>query len=229
MAVETAAPETESRDITEGTITGYASVFYDGSPGTEFTLGRAGGQLYVERIMPTAFDASLADGADVVGLFNHDPNLVLGRTSAGTMQLRKDTVGLHYEIKAGNTTIAKDVMKHQARGDIRGSSFGFRVTNEDTIHEDGKHVRQIHAVELVDVGPVTQPAYEGTNDKRFLRRFVKVDKTTYAVRGDAAREGRAVIDEIGAALEAAIQAHSDAVAVRLRAVDLDADEWDRVM
>lgn len=223
----------ESRDITDGTITGYASVFYDGSSDTEFTLGRAGGQVYVERIMPTAFDAVLANGDDVVGLFNHDRNLVLGRTSSGTMELFKDATGLHYSILAGNTNVAKDVMKHRARGDIRGSSFGFRVTDENTVNEEGKHVRQIHSVELIDVGPVTHPAYDGTNDKRFLRRFVKSDKTTYVVRGEPAREGRSYISGMQAALveaqDAAVAAQLAAeqlVTARLRSIDLDAQEYD---
>src|SRR5215475_2335681 len=74
--------------------TGFAAVFYkDGDPDTEY-------QLYpdlVERIAPGAFDRAVRED-DVRGLMNHDPNLLLGRTAAGTLKLSADATGLRYEI-----------------------------------------------------------------------------------------------------------------------------------
>lgn len=139
------------------TLQGYASVFYDGTEDSQFRLG----ENLVERIIPGAFDAALERGDDVRALFNHDPNLVLGRTPK-TLSLSVDKKGLRYEIDAG-TTLGRQVAESVSRGDITGSSFGF-IVDEDTIAKDGKeNVREIRKVTLIDVSPVTFPAYESTS------------------------------------------------------------------
>lgn len=144
-------------------IVGYASVFYDGTNKTEYELW----EDMVERIMPGAFDEALAKRDDVRGLFNHDPDNILGRTSAGTMELRTDKKGLWYEIEPGDTTIARDVVASIERGDIDGSSFAFRVVSEEVRKEDDVYIREITKVRLFDVGPVTFPAYTAaTSDYR---------------------------------------------------------------
>lgn len=136
-------------------IVGYASVFYDGTPATEFQLW----EDMVERIMPGTFDRALAEKDDVRGLFNHDPDHMLGRTASGTMTLAIDKRGLSYEIEPGDTAVANDVIQHITRGDVDGSSFAFHVTDEDVRKEDDVFIREIRGVELFDVGPVTFPAY----------------------------------------------------------------------
>lgn len=140
-------------------LVGYASVFYNGTAKTEFRLW----EDFVERIMPGAFDKTLKAKDDVRALFNHDPSLILGRTTAGTVGLETDKRGLRYSIELGSTTVAEDVVKHIRRGDVSGSSFGFEVT--DVVHrmEDKVDIREITGVKLFDVGPVTFPAYEGTD------------------------------------------------------------------
>lgn len=147
-----------AEDGDERKIVGYASVFYDGTPDTEYQLW----EDYVERIMPGSFDRALADKDDVRGLFNHDPDNLLGRTSAGTMTLAVDKRGLSYEIEPGDTTMARDVVEHIKRGDVDGSSFAFRVTDEDIRKENDVYIREISGVQLFDVGPVTYPAYTAT-------------------------------------------------------------------
>lgn len=136
-------------------IVGYASVFYDETEDTEYALW----EDMKERIMPGAFDDALTNPDDVRGLFNHDPNQILGRTSAGTLKLTVDKRGLFYEIEPGDTTTARDVVESIKRGDVDGSSFAFRVLDEELKKEDGKYVREITRVNLFDVGPVTYPAY----------------------------------------------------------------------
>ena len=143
-------------------ITGYAAVYYNGTEPTQFRLGPG----YVERFMPGAFERALASGSDVVGLFNHDMNLLLGRVSAGTMTLSADSRGLKYEISESGTSISKDVADHQQRGDLVGSSIGFRPTVERMTTDGPLDVRELHEVEIRDVGPVTYPAYDGTADVR---------------------------------------------------------------
>lgn len=149
----------ETRDDGEcTTITGYAASFYDGTDATEFQLWDGA----VERIMPGAFDRALKESDDVRALFNHNPDNLLGRTSADTLSLRADKTGLRYSIEPGDTAIARDVIEHIRRGDLQGSSFAFEVTDEEWRKEDDVEIREVKGVRLFDVGPVTYPAYEST-------------------------------------------------------------------
>ena len=77
-------------------LEGYASVFNQ-----ETDLGH-----FREVIKPGAFDDVLYN--DVRALINHDPNLVLGRTTNGTLELSVDERGLKYRVKLGNQTYARD-------------------------------------------------------------------------------------------------------------------------
>ena len=150
------------------TAIGFASVFYDGSPGTEFSLG--GG--VTERIMSGAFDRAILED-DVRVLFNHDPSLILGRTSAGTASLRVLNEGLEYRVQLPDTGTGRDVAAHLGSGNISGSSFGFSVLQDDWSTEGGENIRSIRDVRLYDVGPVTYPAYTGTTAT--LRSVVLTD------------------------------------------------------
>lgn len=149
--------ELRSSDASAGqvpTIYGYAAVFN--------TRSAPIGGLFVEEIMPGAFDGVLGD--DVRALFNHDPNFVLGRTRSNTLQLTVDSRGLAYTITPPDTQTVRDmVLAPMARGDINGSSFGFRVAPDgDEWRQEGDLVvRTIHKFQtLFDVSPVTYPAYD---------------------------------------------------------------------
>jgi len=112
----------ETRADGNKVICGYAAVFYNSAdPGTQYELWPGN----VERIMPTAFDRAIREKDDCRALVNHNPDLLLGRTSAGTLKLFADTVGLGYEIIPPNTQAAKDCIASIERGDMTGSSFGF--------------------------------------------------------------------------------------------------------
>lgn len=166
MAIERADfPSTvriEKRADGKPQIVGYGAVFYrSDNPGTEYELWRN----VVERVAPNAFASALARPDDVRGLFNHDPNFVLGRSSAGTMTLSVDGTGLRYVIDPPDTQQARDVMASIERGDITGSSFSFSVNKESwaAASDKGPEIRTIEDVTLYDVGPVTFPAYEATS------------------------------------------------------------------
>ena len=99
-----------------------------------------------ETILPGAFSEVLGD--DVRALFNHDPNLVLGRTPR-TLRLAEDNVGLRYEIELPETQYGIDLYKSIQRGDIDQSSFAFYVGEQswDEPMEDRPYpVRTIHKV-----------------------------------------------------------------------------------
>lgn len=162
----------ETRDDQPTKIVGRAAVFYDGTPETEYTLyeaitaedGRVVSPALIERINPRAFNKALNERQDVRALFNHDPNLVLGRTSSRTLSLTKSLRGLDYEIEPGKTTVGNDVTEHIRRGDVTGSSFGFNVREQKFSWDEERQadIREIMSVDLGDVGPVTFPAYSAS-------------------------------------------------------------------
>jgi len=120
---------------------------------------------FTEIIAEGAFDDVLEN--DVRALFNHDENIVLGRTISGTLGLSVDDTGLRYEIDPPDTQLVRDmVISPMRRGDIDQSSFGFYI-GEDDWKEDrssGAVTRTILKVErLLDVSPVTYPAYPDTS------------------------------------------------------------------
>ena len=87
----------ESREVV-----GYASVFTD-ADGNEALSENLGG--FRERISKNAFDSVLDN--DVRALFNHNPDLIMGRTKAGTLKLSVDERGLKYNFTAPDTTAGK--------------------------------------------------------------------------------------------------------------------------
>lgn len=148
-------------DSDTGTVRGYAAVFDQ-----ETVIGGQFG--FRERIAPGAFDRALAEADDVRALFNHDPNLLLGRTSSETLRLSVDDHGLRYEVDLPDTAAARDVQALISRGDVDGSSFGFTVDadewDDSEVKKKGKlPLRTITSVTLWDVSPVTFPAYPQTS------------------------------------------------------------------
>ena len=140
-------------------IRGYAAVFYRSSdPGTEFEVMEG----VKERIDAGAFNRAITESHDVAALMNHDPNMLLGRSSAGTLKLETNRRGLLYEISLPDTSVGRDVHESVRRGDLKGSSFAFRVTGERWSTGEQGEVREITDVTLIDVGPVTHPAYKAT-------------------------------------------------------------------
>lgn len=118
---------------------------------------------FKERIRAGAFDDVMGD--DVRCLRNHDPNLLLGRTTAGTLKLDSNKTGLRFENVPPNTVAGRETIESIRRGDMTGCSFAFKVA-EDEWHEDKNEnvTRTILKVDrLFDVGPVTYPAYPDTD------------------------------------------------------------------
>lgn len=135
-------------------ISGYFSVFgspYDICPGVR------------EFVDPHAFDDALS--GDVRALINHDTRLVLGRTTAHTLQLRVDAHGLAGDITINrDDTDAMNLYARVQRGDVSQCSFGFDVL-KDTVknYENGNMDFIIEKVRLYEVSVCTFPAYEETS------------------------------------------------------------------
>lgn len=139
------------------TVEGYAAVF-----GQPTMIGSV-----EEVVAHGAFDDRLSD--DVVALFNHDQNMPLARSrnGQGTLELKVDEHGLYYRFKLGNQSYAKDLAESIKRGDVRGSSFGFVVREDDYEKKsDGSYRRTIKRVaRIADISPVVSPAYPQTSVK----------------------------------------------------------------
>ena len=140
------------------TISGYAALFDTSS----VDLGG-----WTEVIDPHAFDGVMSSNPDVRALWNHNADCVLGRTTANTLTLNVDARGLAYVIDPPDTTIARDLVVSMRRKDVTGSSFGF-ITKRDqwADNADGTISRRILEFdELLDVSPVTYPAYSATTSQ----------------------------------------------------------------
>lgn len=118
--------------------------------------------FFIESIAPGAFRRAIAED-DVRSLFNHDPNVVLGRNRSGTLKLSEDDTGLMTITTPPDTQMARDLMVSIERGDISGMSFGFRVRKQEWDESGDILKRRILEVELWDVSPVTFPAYPQTD------------------------------------------------------------------
>lgn len=161
-----------------------------------------------EQLMPGCF-ASAIPVSDIRSLFNHDPNLILGRTASGTMTVCEDEMGLCFEVDPPDTTYARNLQVSMSRGDITQCSFGFNVAEGGDSYTKDPNVadawiRTIHRVaKLYDVSPVTYPAYVDTQcAMRSLLNEIKTEETEHEKRVavELAEEQRKA-DEAAAALE----------------------------
>ena len=116
-----------------------------------------------ESIAPGAFTNTLAD--DIRALVNHDSTLVLGRTTAHTLELRQDEHGLWGSISVNpKDADAVNLYERVKRGDVSQCSFGFDIVKQESEVRDDGHVHwTIREVKLYEVSCVTFPAYEETN------------------------------------------------------------------
>lgn len=165
-------------------LVGYSAVFNEWT-----TLYSSSTWVWREIIRPGAFAAAIAERQDVRALLNHDPNFVLGRTTAGTLSLSERDKGLLQETKLSTSQTVQDlVVIPVERGDISGMSLGFTVRNGNTgqttvdkgdgtiiVKRAGERIteymkgdtlytdRELLALDLFDVTVATYPAYTGTS------------------------------------------------------------------
>lgn len=135
------------------TLAGYAAVF------DQLSVVLYG--MFREKISRGAFAGALS--GDVRALWNHDTNLPLGRTKAGTLRLEEDAHGLRVEIDPPTTQAGRDALVSVQRGDVDQMSFAFDVLEDEWDQdESGTLIRTLRKVMLYEVSPVTFPAYPQT-------------------------------------------------------------------
>lgn len=158
----------EVREESDGMrLEGYAALFNSRSE-------NLGG--FTETIKPGAFRASLKSRNDIKLLWNHNSDIVLGSTRAGTLSLTEDDRGLRVSALLPNNTAGRDAKESISRGDVTGFSFGFSMPARggDEWSADGTE-RVLKSVRLheVSVG-VAFPAYPETNGTATVRGWDKV-------------------------------------------------------
>jgi HK97 family phage prohead protease len=156
----------ETRADGRPTIKGYAVVY------NRLSVDLGG---FRERIMPGAFDAVLnrqRGRSDLVSYYNHNPDILLGRESSGTLKVWSDEKGVGFEVTPPATRA--DVLELVARSDVKGASFTFSVNKGGegfTTDENGRAIREIRAATIYELGPVVQPAYPSTSAAVAMRSY----------------------------------------------------------
>jgi HK97 family phage prohead protease len=168
--------EIRAKDDGKKMLRGYALKF-----GVPYDMG-----WFIEEIADGALNE--ADMSDVRILFNHDPNLILGRTTAGTARIAVDKVGLYYEADLPDSPNGENVRVALERGDITQSSWGFELEYDydnppaEWTKQGERDYRTIRKVKRVfDASPVTFPANPDTTAaKRSLEDYQKQQTNTKA-------------------------------------------------
>ena len=146
-------------EFSERIVSGYAIRFMEES----VDLGG-----FIERIHPEAISIDQIRNSDIFALFNHDDDLVLGRTGAGTLKLDLREDGLYYEINVPNTVAGNELLEHIKRGEMYGTSFAFSLPSDGSGEvwskgEDENIYRDITNIEFIwEISPVFSPAYPTT-------------------------------------------------------------------
>jgi HK97 family phage prohead protease len=143
-----------------GQLVGYAAKFNSHSKEI-----RQGGVSFIERIRPGAFTRSLAlkdDDHDVRMLVGHDKTRILGRQSAGTLEIREDATGLAIVNHVIDTTDGRDMLANVRAGNLDAMSFGFLPKKSAVTKEAGQVYRDLVDVDLPEVSVVTWAAYKDT-------------------------------------------------------------------
>jgi len=149
-------PELRSEQTEDGKkhIRGYFAVF-----GEEYKMFPG----FSETIDPNAFNNTLAN--DIRALWNHNPDIVLGRTTVKTLTLGVDSHGLYGDIEINEKdSDANNAHARVERGDVSQCSFGFFIIREELSERpDGSWHSRLLELEVFEVSPCTFPAYQQTS------------------------------------------------------------------
>lgn len=141
-------------------FSGHAAVF-----GKRAYIGRKPHGFW-ESVRSGAFAKVIAEG-DVRLLHNHDPNMVLARSTVtegpGSLRIAEEKRGLKVEAEFVPTTYARDLHALIRSGVVSGMSFSFNPVKEEwRAGRDGEE-RELLEVTMPDVSTVTFPAYAETD------------------------------------------------------------------
>jgi len=169
--------EIRSAENEGATASGYAALF-----GVETNVGG----YFRERIMPGAFKETLAR-RDIIAVHSHDTGRVVGRTGAGTLILREDATGLHFDNDLPDTTDGRDLRVQIKRGDIPGMSFAFIATRSEWDDLVDPPLRTIHEAELYEITYSALPQYPDTSVALRSLEHARNERQTPPIAGIEAR------------------------------------------
>lgn len=146
------------------TVTGYAIVFNQRS---RVLYDKTQRKYFTEVIDPRAVTMAFLNNQDIKFNYNHDNNMLLGRSlyGDGSLKFEVDEYGVRYTVELPNTSTGNDVLELIKRGDVFGCSFAFTYAKDGIRDEkvDGKNLRTVIRMESVhDFSIVVDPAYLGT-------------------------------------------------------------------
>jgi len=203
-------------------FTGYAAVFNSPSEPLPFT----------EVIKEGAFKRSLKSRNEIKLFMNHNTDVVLGSTRAGTLKLSEDSRGLLAQAELPDTSAGRDLSVLMKRGDVSSMSFGFSVPPKGDMWSQDGATRELHQVRLHEVSIVTGfPAYEATTatvrslDILATRTAVDVDALSDAITrleaGETLEPDHAdLISEVVSKLRANQPTQSDLLEIKRKQLDL---------
>lgn len=142
---------TEISALKGNTVVGKAIVYNSLSK----ELQTPNGSKFRELITPGA----VVPSADVMALFNHNRDVLLGRMSNNTLRLIDSPDGLHVEIDLPDTSYGRDLRALMERGDVSAFSFGFHPLKQRTYQRADTKIREINQLRLTEVSVVYNPAY----------------------------------------------------------------------
>lgn len=102
---------------------------------------------------------------DVLALYSHQTENLLGRESSGTLTLTRDEKGIFSRMYLPDTQSGRDLALLGQRRDIKGQSFGFYTLEEEWDESPKTPVRTVRSMELIEVSAVALPAYKRTTAK----------------------------------------------------------------
>lgn len=120
------------------------------------------GDKFKEVILRGALSDSMEKN-DILAFREHNPEMLLGRKSAGTLSLEDREDGLYVKINVPETSYGNDTLISAERGDLKGFSFGFNGPKARSYVKNGDKIREISALNLREVSVVASPAYPETS------------------------------------------------------------------
>ncbi len=174
--------ETRATDTGAKIIKGYAVKWNTRSSALIY------GEFY-EQVAKGAFSKSIAE-SNIVALWNHDTNLVLGATRSGTMKLLEDDIGLAFEITLPNNTWGNDAYESISRGDVSGVSFGFwcRKDSVEYLRDEDVYIRTLLDVNIFEISPTAFPAYDTSEVSKRSLEFLPDTKEERALKRQKEQE-----------------------------------------
>ena len=119
---------------------------------------------FTELCAPTMLNRTLKESPDVLALRDHKQELLLGRTTAGTLELKTDDIGLAFTVTLPKTQIGDDTAVNVANRNLSGVSFGFNMVQDSwSVDAEGNPVRTLLDVILHEISITSFPAYPGTS------------------------------------------------------------------